>query len=283
MSKAINNARYNMAANKSGNSKRVITIANHIDGLLKLVDGSLDDMTVRDQVVDSMWQLYALVEVRGLDDAHHNENLPCDDRQSFAPNASRGAQGVQFHAGRKQADARGFTDKDRWLRIMPDSIYPDPEDQYALLAGAEKMTRGEPNIMAQIEYPKATKARLNSSPDSHLSGIELSIRDDMPVMQVTNPIVDKTTMGKVTMSHFDSRVTVGYPVNSVSLPVKPEPLKGRALTAHNKLINSMSDKLKAERLTATCNRLLVENDRAVAGDLARNSIILLCREILATE
>jgi hypothetical protein len=246
LSKVFTIAAYNLKSSASGNSQRIASIANTIGRVQALQAGALDDQSLQGQVVAGLWQLYSKVETLGLDDAHHNESLPCDDRQSFSANSKRGAIGVLFHKGRKSADKRhGFKPAEKWNRILPDSIYPNPEDQWALLSVYDKITQSEPNH-ADIDYSdyKPTKCRKASSPDSHISGITVGTRSDQIDITEAHHVPDQSTMGE-TIRH--DKVTVGYPVAGHSLPIAATYADKRQLVVKRQALAKVAARITTER------------------------------------
>ena len=203
-----------------GTSARVKSVCNVIEKIGKLKAGALDDRDLLQSITAELWRLYARIETKGMDDAHFSENLPCDDRQTLNPNGKRGAQGVVFHNGRKGADNRktGFKSSEKWKRIMPDSKYPDPLDQYALLSLCEKLTRGEMMFAPVIGDVDVTACRLSSKPLSHISGIETGKRLDVPVWAPARHIKDASTMGTVWRN---CKGLPQYAVNSTSIIDEP--------------------------------------------------------------
>ena len=276
---------------KAGNSERIKSVANVIDTVQKMKATAVDQSGLLEAVHIELWKLYSKVEAYGVDDAHFMENLPCDDRQSFKPNAERGAQGVIFHNGRKKADKSGrFAPKDRWVRIMPDSKYPNPEDQWALLSVTDKMTRSEMRF-ADVDYSKCktSKARLTSSPRSHISGIDITIRSetkrDIDTYQfaeyVTKPLskrARKETMGTTIKSGKGNKeITIGYPVLSKSIlpEYESKAAKARRLKAANKAALALAE----ARIVEAHREALVEDERRVIDVLARlRTISLLASE-----
>ncbi len=261
------------------NTVRLETVTSVIERVQGLALNAFDDTGLQAALLQALWHLYARIEIRGTDDSHWNESLPVDEYQSLNPNGKRGAQGFMFHNGTKGQDKGSFNAKQRIARFLPDSKYPDPLDQYALLSVTDKMTRGEPNIMVPIEYPKATKARLTSSPDSHRSHIAISRRRDM----VPSAVGKRLTARQLASSklHLPLVDEFAEPTNRVGIPLVERETKAET----SKRINTASKaaiRLASERKAVAHSQALAQAERLVASDEARDRTILAARAILAT-
>ncbi len=280
LDKVITTMRSNLARTKQGNSERIKYLANTIERVQKMTDTALDGEGLRETVIDELWNLYAKIETMGKDDAHYFEDLPCNEYQSLKPNAKRGAQGVIFHNGRRGADSRPFKPSERWKRIIPDSIYPDPEDQWALLSVTDKIQRGE-LARCQIDWGlfKPSKARKVGTGKRASATYALSERTDVSPEYATKAIPNTDKMGDV-IRHQRDKVTIGYPIAEIDiLP----PYESKA--AKRKRIKSARDaliRLASERKEEAAVVAYRENERRTEAHTKRDNVILYAREIVST-
>ena len=116
-----------LARTGEGNTARIAPITNWIERLGKLNAGVLSGGSLlKQQLIDLLWQVYSILEIQGVDDAHYTDShIPCSKEDKIVSNVDK-CHGFMFYQPSKKTKL-----------VFPDSCL-STDDQYLALSLVEK-------------------------------------------------------------------------------------------------------------------------------------------------